>query len=473
MGCASGIILLALCFGSVEALTGAAVSPSEVRLSWGTIYSASSYEIYRNGKNIGTVSGLSFNDSGLSSNTLYAYAIKPLPLGDRSAYVLVRTNAGAETDAQKPSIPEWNSSLSSKTTVQLSWKPSVDNVAVLQYKVYRNSVQVTSTKELQFKDEGLDPSTIYTYTIVAEDVFGNVSLQSEPQNSKTGDSTSVLDTESPSLPTGLAVSLISAGQANLFWKPSTDNIGVAGYRIYRNGTYLTSVTTPPYSDFGVVAGESYRYRVVAYDSRGNTSEESGEAQISVAGAGGDSILPPSEISVEKNGTNIVLRWNDRSLSETSVRVLRKANSGEAWWELVKLPANATLFIDSNPPLSARLYRVEFCSDGRCVGRDVSTDASAVQSTTLSPLAPVSFPRSLKLKSQGEDVKSLQMLLIRLGLLPTDSGTGYFGYLTAKAVAQFQEKYADSILKPEGLTVGSGFAGQRTLKKAAELLNTSN
>lgn len=43
------------------------------------------------------------------------------------------------------------------------------------------------------------------------------------------------DTTAPSVPTGLAATAVSSGQINLTWTASTDNVGVQGYRIYRNG----------------------------------------------------------------------------------------------------------------------------------------------------------------------------------------------------------------------------------------------
>ena len=51
------------------------------------------------------------------------------------------------------------------------------------------------------------------------------------------------DITTPTVPTGLTATAVSSSQINLSWTASTDNVGVAGYKIYRGGGYLKSVTT--------------------------------------------------------------------------------------------------------------------------------------------------------------------------------------------------------------------------------------
>src|SRR5207302_2629203 len=44
------------------------------------------------------------------------------------------------------------------------------------------------------------------------------------------------DTQAPSSPTNLAATAVSSPQIDLSWSPATDNVGVTGYRVYRDGT---------------------------------------------------------------------------------------------------------------------------------------------------------------------------------------------------------------------------------------------
>ena len=53
------------------------------------------------------------------------------------------------------------------------------------------------------------------------------------------------DTTPPTVPTGLAATVISSTQINLSWTASTDNVGVTGYQVFRNGVQIATVATRP------------------------------------------------------------------------------------------------------------------------------------------------------------------------------------------------------------------------------------
>jgi chitodextrinase len=84
----------------------------------------------------------------------------------------------------------------------------------------------------------------------------------------------ITNTTPPTQPTNLTATAVSSSQINLSWTASTDNVGVAGYTIYRNGTKLTTVTTNSYDNTGLTASTTYSYYVVAYDAAGNNSQAS-------------------------------------------------------------------------------------------------------------------------------------------------------------------------------------------------------
>ncbi|MDP8904520.1 MAG: hypothetical protein M3N29_04285 [Chloroflexota bacterium] len=63
------------------------------------------------------------------------------------------------------------------------------------------------------------------------------------------------------------------------WSGSSDNIAVAGYRIYRNNSQVATVTTTSYS-FKKTNGTS-TYYVVAFDAAGNTSPASNTVTATV------------------------------------------------------------------------------------------------------------------------------------------------------------------------------------------------
>ena len=89
----------------------------------------------------------------------------------------------------------------------------------------------------------------------------------------------VADTQPPTVPTGLIATAASSGSIQLNWTASTDNVGVAGYKVYRGGSYLASVAGASYLDTGLTANTSYGYQVSAYDAASPAVNESAQAAV--------------------------------------------------------------------------------------------------------------------------------------------------------------------------------------------------
>ena len=79
------------------------------------------------------------------------------------------------------------------------------------------------------------------------------------------------DTVAPSVPTGLVATPVSTTQINLSWNASTDNVGVTGYQVFRNGQQIATTTTTSFSNTGLTPATTYPYAVRASDAAGNTS----------------------------------------------------------------------------------------------------------------------------------------------------------------------------------------------------------
>ncbi|HVS48973.1 MAG TPA: FG-GAP-like repeat-containing protein [Candidatus Dormibacteraeota bacterium] len=89
------------------------------------------------------------------------------------------------------------------------------------------------------------------------------------------------DTTPPSVPTGLSATANSGPQVTLTWNASTDNVGVTGYTIYRDGTAIATVggSTLTYTD-NSVGRSTYSYAVDAFDAAGNHSAKSAAVVVS-------------------------------------------------------------------------------------------------------------------------------------------------------------------------------------------------
>ena len=78
------------------------------------------------------------------------------------------------------------------------------------------------------------------------------------------------DTQAPSVPQGMAFSgTTTQTTVALAWNASTDNVGVAGYRLFRNDVSVATVATPGYTYTGLTCGTSYTLAIEAYDAAGN------------------------------------------------------------------------------------------------------------------------------------------------------------------------------------------------------------
>lgn len=92
------------------------------------------------------------------------------------------------------------------------------------------------------------------------------------------------DSTAPSVPGGVSATAASTSQIDLAWSASTDNVGVTGYKLYRNGSLLTTVTGTRYSDSGLSEATQYIYTVSAVDAAGNESALSSSASATTLSA---------------------------------------------------------------------------------------------------------------------------------------------------------------------------------------------
>ncbi|MDR3626279.1 MAG: DUF4434 domain-containing protein [Ignavibacteriaceae bacterium] len=114
----------------------------------------------------------------------------------------------------------------------------------------------------------------------------------------------VLESTPPSVPANFTATVKANGTVNLSWDASTDNIGICGYYIYRNGVQIKKEQVPvlnggtgtplatTFSDQGLSANTNYTYQVKAYDFANNTT-----ATDSVTVNSGEIALLTNKISV--------------------------------------------------------------------------------------------------------------------------------------------------------------------------------
>lgn len=87
------------------------------------------------------------------------------------------------------------------------------------------------------------------------------------------------ETVPPTTPTNVTATVQNASSALISWTASTDNVGVTGYEVYRNGVKVGTTATTSYTDNGLSASTTYNYTVKAFDAAGNLSLLSAIASI--------------------------------------------------------------------------------------------------------------------------------------------------------------------------------------------------
>jgi chitinase len=108
--------------------------------------------------------------------------------------------------------------------------------------------------------------------------------------------------------------LTSPVRVSLTWSASTDNVGVAGYRVDRGGVQIGTTTTASYVDSTVSGSTSYTYVVRAYDAAGNLSAASDARTVTTPPAS-DTAPPtvPEYLRVTQvTKTSITVAWSPSS-----------------------------------------------------------------------------------------------------------------------------------------------------------------
>jgi len=194
---------------------------------------------------------------------------------------------------------------------------------------------------------------------------------------------SATDITPPTAPYNLTA---SAQQTNgsISFQPSTDNVNVTGYSLYRNGILLVNLpsTSTSYTDTGLSYGSTYSYYVVAHDAAGNTSQNSNTINLPI----GDTrvtvfrlysplvkrhLYSADAYEVSYLSNNMAGIWNSEGAS-FKVKSVANCQTGQSVYRfysqaiqthLYTIDENEKNYISSNFPPSIWSYEgVSYCAD---------------------------------------------------------------------------------------------------------------
>ncbi|MBI2409578.1 peptidoglycan-binding protein [Candidatus Kaiserbacteria bacterium] len=308
--------------------------------------------------------------SGLTSSTRGA--------GTVSINVMLNNTPAPAGDTSSPSAPTGlRAAYLSQNQVQLTWNAATDNVGVTGYRVYDGGVLRVSLGNLLTFTDSVDPGTSHAYTVGAMDAAGNAIIQSAPVSYT--HVAPVSTTLTP--PTTLTATAASATKIVLNWNGAIASAGIRGYRLSRNGSYLTGLSNiNSYEDITVSPATSYAYSIQTSDMGDNLSASSVTAAVTTpAVTAADTSAPsvPTGLTVTSYDSftqNATLSWNP-STDNVGINLYRIYKNGAFFQGETQNSAT----VNVGPPGTANSFTVAAC--------DAANNCSA-QSAPLSYTAPV-------------------------------------------------------------------------------------
>jgi FtsP/CotA-like multicopper oxidase with cupredoxin domain/fibronectin type 3 domain-containing protein len=194
-----------------------------------------------------------------------------------------------------------------------------------------------------YSDTTVAASSTYSYRVVAFNGAGD----STPSNTVVA----VTPVAPPAAPTNLRATSVTAAQVVLAWTDNANN--ETGYYVERSsvsGVWSRIATLPMgttgYTDRSVASNTRYSYRVLAYNSGGNSAPSN---TVTVTTPVGPPVAPSNltASAIAQSFTrSIVLNWSDNSNNETSFEVYR-SNNQLTWTRVAVVGANVRTFTNTN------------------------------------------------------------------------------------------------------------------------------
>ncbi len=277
-------------------------------------------------------------DSGLTDDTTYYYRISAVDeVPNEGTYS--DEASGTPSDTQPPGQVLWTfiTPIATGNGISLGWNPKLD-LDLAGYRLYRSTVftgpysfLVDVIGQESYDDTGLIDGITYYYKISAYDEVPNYGINSSVQ------SATPQDTIPPAKVTGVAITVVPAGNAlNLTWTASAAT-DLANYKIFRSttsgftpggGNLIASPLTSQYLDSGLTDGTTYYYRISAVDEVPNEGTYSDEA----SGTPQDPLSPAKvvgvSVAVAPAGNALSLSWTANTEPDlTNYKVYRSTTPG--------------------------------------------------------------------------------------------------------------------------------------------------
>ncbi|KQV97251.1 carbohydrate binding domain-containing protein [Rhizobacter sp. Root1221] len=172
----------------------------------------------------------------------------------------------------------------------------------------------------------------------------------------TGDPCAGLDATAPTTPAAPVKTASTVNSVSLSWTASTDNVGVTGYEVFRDGVSAGTATGTAFTASGLSASTTYAFTVRARDAEGNWSAQGPALSAPTSAPVVDTAAPsvPTGLSATTSGTSISVRWtaSTDNVGVTGYTVTRTGGAGT-----VVLTTSGTSLADTGAAQTTYSYTV--------------------------------------------------------------------------------------------------------------------
>lgn len=188
------------------------------------------------------------------------------------------------------------------TSVTLTWSGQEEHGDVTGYDVSVDGRRDATTADTTATVTGLVCGTTHTFAVNAFDPSG---AASDPVSltASTAPCPPVADDTPPTTPTGLVTSDATETSLTLAWSASSDDVGVAGYDVYRDGATVAETSGTSTSLTDLPCGTSFDLEVDAYDAAGNRSPKAALSAFTDACATTTTTTTPTTTSAPTTTTS--------------------------------------------------------------------------------------------------------------------------------------------------------------------------
>ncbi len=266
-------------------LASSGITDTGFTLNWNAVSSAVSYTVTY-GSQSATVTGTSFNASGLTAGTAYTCNVKANCSSGSGATSsnLVVTTTGSNCNVGPVTLTLVTDNYASET----SWTLKKNGTTVASNGSLSNNTTYNVSLDYGDGSYSFTINDSYGDGICCSYGSGSYTLKDANNNviatggaygsgeTKTycTEGGAPADTQAPTAPGSLAASNVTTSSASLSWSASSDNVGVTGYDVFVNGALNGSTASTSYSVTGLASSTTYALSVKAKDAAGNLSSAS-------------------------------------------------------------------------------------------------------------------------------------------------------------------------------------------------------